>query len=317
MELFASMYPHAAIALAQLASSFLVWLLYLPFRRSGNATTIAAFVLVTLFVISFVALAWVSILLQDWRLFLSGLLLILFVSAAFLVSVLRLEKNTQAHDVLEAVSLTYLTHALKTGGRFPALEEDNIDKSYPEFCLFLRPFYLEKIDATQFGNSNPFEELLELDVKIQLGLPMLAIGNAVAFGGGRVGLPKDADWQQVALMLMHAADVIVICPSLNEGTKWELAVCLEYFLSKTIFFAPSASGTWSHDPAVQRAADDIQMIAAGMSELGFETPSSFDDDFFWSYAGGSMMTANKFDTLCEQLGWGKQTFARTSSSASV
>ena len=127
------------------------------------------------------------------------------------------------------------------------------------FALYLRPFELDgkitvnQIDRGLFSFENldrpgvdPIERLLA-DALIKT-YPTVALGVPVSeiSGVGHVGLLTK--WQNAVVLLLHSAKLIVIVPSNNNSTLWEIKQVVQFgYLSKTVFLMPSKRRIYNYD----------------------------------------------------------------------
>jgi hypothetical protein len=124
--------------------------------------------------------------------------------------------------------------------------------SVPRFALFLRPFSV----TCRLAVTNPYKsggylwpgaaaEPNEVDLETLLSdafgpdAPLVGLGEpGEAIGAGRVKA-FETDWQEAVKKLASAAETILVIPSANDGTKWEIEYLKEQgLLAKCIFIMP-------------------------------------------------------------------------------
>lgn len=119
----------------------------------------------------------------------------------------------------------------------------------PRFALYLRAFGTTRRLISQptgggVGSGDSFPVHLDLETVVHSALwremPLIAAGRPgdIGSGAGRVVLTDDG-WQSGVAALAHAAELVVIIPSANPGTLWEMNWLREHGkLDQTIFVMP-------------------------------------------------------------------------------
>lgn len=219
----------------------------------------------------------------------------------------RGHKNAVTYGIVNRIVGAY---SESLSSEYRSSGEGTPSKPWPGFCVFLRPFFVDGIEADDSGISNPFETWIESAIRYQLDIPLFAIGNEVRSGGGRVKVPSGMEWREFATMLMQAADVIVIWPSTTPGTYWEFDLCMRDFRDKTVFFSPSRSGKWGKNASVNRAVNNVQYLLMELEDKGIAVPNLTTSDTFWSYSQAQLNTAEHLILLLQKLGWDSKSFKR-------
>lgn len=148
------------------------------------------------------------------------------------------------------------------------------------FCLYLRPFRstgsisVSVLDSTGYmktprGKPLPpthDQRFHDLETLLAMALdgytPLVALGRpGEQVGAGRI-LTTDENWRQVFSHLANKATLILLLPSPQPGTTWELRIVLNDFilLSKTLFIIPPQIGA----SVVQKdALNSFSRVAVG------------------------------------------------------
>lgn len=123
----------------------------------------------------------------------------------------------------------------------------------PGFWLYLRPFELDQRISTDHSSSNIFdleqytrsgkdslERILGDSIRNNFRLVGFGLPSDSISGFGRLGLHED--WKLKVSELMNKAALILVLPSSNPGTRWEIEELVENkYLSKTIFIMPPST----------------------------------------------------------------------------
>ncbi|WP_141753564.1 hypothetical protein [Streptomyces agglomeratus] len=129
-----------------------------------------------------------------------------------------------------------------------ALRDGRCTGSPPRFAVYLRPFdsthRLKSQPASADLNTVGFPVHQDLETLLYAALPddlpLIGAGREgdVLIGAGRVVLAEDS-WQQPVIRLAEAASLIILIPSANPGTLWEMQWLLKHgALSRTVFVMP-------------------------------------------------------------------------------
>lgn len=97
--------------------------------------------------------------------------------------------------------------------------------------------------------------------------PFLGLGQPGAhFGAAR--LPEsNCEWQKVAMDLMIRAKDVILIPSNNPGTWWEMKYLTNSgLLDKCLFYVPPVAKKW--------AREEWQQTCVGLRQLGLHPPKS-------------------------------------------
>ncbi len=108
--------------------------------------------------------------------------------------------------------------------------------------------------------------------------PLICLGkNLEHIGAGRIEVPDD-DWQAAVTTLSASAKLIVICPSQQTGTLWEIEhLARAELIGRTVFVdMPEGGyrgGRWKQDR-------EWEAIAAVLAKYGYELPNETSDGLF-------------------------------------
>lgn len=162
--------------------------------------------------------------------------------------------------------------------------------------LYLRPFRITgqlPLDNPRAGalmTPESFAEPRELDLETMIAselsdsLPLVALGEpGEHVGAGRVATSED-DWQDAVKSLAGAAHRILVVPSAQPGTLWELGWLLDNaVLGKTVFLMP---------PAPRDGADveaDWASATEAARQLGIELPPYDDEGCLFTLDGAGQL----------------------------
>ncbi|MBZ6477193.1 hypothetical protein [Streptomyces griseocarneus] len=118
----------------------------------------------------------------------------------------------------------------------------------PRFAVYLRPFdttqrlISQPAEPSEGGGGVPVHQDLEtlLHAALPRDLPLIAAGREgdIQIGAGRVVL-RGSHWQGPVACLASSASLIVLIPSANAGTLWEMKWLRDHgALDRTVFIMP-------------------------------------------------------------------------------
>lgn len=126
---------------------------------------------------------------------------------------------------------------------------------------------------------------LEFEAAIMASLatraPLVCLGKKLEHvGAGRIEVADD-DWQRAVKTLTASADLIVICPSRQTGTLWEIEhLAQDGLIDRTVFIdMPEGGyrgGRWKQNR-------EWAAIAAVLAKYGYDLPSETSDGLFFYF----------------------------------
>lgn len=168
---------------------------------------------------------------------------------------------------------------------------DQIRDSQPvnAFFLYLRPF--SSTNAYRLANDhlNLFSwELWERDGfddlervlsrTLRPTAEFIALGNPGEHRGAGKVLTTEDEWRQAVSMLMRAARLIIVIPSHQAGTLWELnELKRQGHLSKSIFIAPPLDSAFFIPCAEENVLQNWEKTQTACKEIGLALPKSAPD----------------------------------------
>lgn len=138
------------------------------------------------------------------------------------------------------------------------------------YCLYLRSFSAETklrrkkdiwwfifLEGDIFGIDRETLDLL-ISAELRRSYPVVALGRP----GDRLGAGKlpstDADWQDLIVLLMSRASLILMTPSTSVGVLWEASHVRAHHSAKTIYVMPPPSYYRKFAPEVERHWQETQ-----------------------------------------------------------
>lgn len=185
---------------------------------------------------------------------------------------------------------------LKANEAYKQMRKGRYESSKPT-VLYLRPFkYDSRLmksvwtdTATPIGVGNAVTDVSMEDQLVrcaELIGDVYSLGDSTKTSERLYAAPRfettDANWQEVVLTFLKNADIIIIVPSLNEGTKWELEKIFEHKLvQKTLFVGLPNVQDWKGRRVDK--VDDWAAIQSVFRRHGYNPPNEFVDGCVFTF----------------------------------
>jgi hypothetical protein len=166
----------------------------------------------------------------------------------------------------------------------------------PFYYLYLRPFSLD-VDlfnvniSRSSGPGQYFEFRLDWALR-RCGIPLISLGKPYETIGSGHFRTTDQNWKAVFETLAKAAAGLIVVPSLNSGTWFEIEwLARTNLLYKTVFIIPHST-----------TLDDASLLAAEYQKLGLRFPEIGVGSIFKFSEGGELIARESMDKQLADLG---------------